>query len=195
MKRVAVFASGNGSNFNSIVEGEDESYQVALLFSDQPQSYALTRAIDIGVKSESLSPKDYPDKLAYEADLLALLIRNHIDFIVLAGYMRLIGPTILKYYKDKIVNIHPSLLPEFPGLNAIGQALDAGVRETGVTIHYVDEGMDTGPIIKQEKVLIEKADTYESLQKKVQKVEHRLYPETLKELLRKDEVVAEASVN
>ncbi|SEQ59206.1 phosphoribosylglycinamide formyltransferase [Piscibacillus halophilus] len=191
MKRVAVFASGSGSNFESIVQASknDESYEVVLLFSDQPNAYALKRAETLGVEAESFSLKDYPDKLAYEADVLALLIRKRIDFIVLAGYMRLIGSTLLNHYSGQIVNIHPSLLPQFPGLNAIGQALEAGVTETGVTIHFVDEGMDTGPIIRQEKVWIEKDDTQETLQRKIQQVEHRLYPETLQQLLRKDEVI------
>lgn len=197
MKRVAVFASGNGSNFESIVHASklEENYEIVLLFSDQPEAYALQRAHNLGIHSVSLSPSHYPDKTAYEADVLALLIRNRVDSIVLAGYMRLIGPTILKHFEKQIINIHPSLLPDFPGLNAIEQALEAGVTETGVTIHYVDEGIDTGPVILQEKVSIDPQDTHGTLKEKIQQVEHRLYPQALKQLFRKDEVVAETSIN
>ncbi|TFB14686.1 phosphoribosylglycinamide formyltransferase [Filobacillus milosensis] len=198
MKRVAVFASGSGSNFESIVnatKGKEKGYEVVLLFSDQPTAYALERADQLGVSSYFISPKNYPDKMAYEADILGLLMRYRVDFIVLAGYMRLIGPMLLKRFDGDIINIHPSLLPEFPGLDAIGQALEAGAKITGVTIHYVDEGMDTGPIIAQEKVEIKPSDTYDSLQKKIQKIEHRLYPQTLDQLLRKGETIAKTSVN
>ncbi|GEL78026.1 phosphoribosylglycinamide formyltransferase [Tenuibacillus multivorans] len=198
MKRIAVMASGSGSNFESIVntsKAKNSSYEVALLFSDQPAAYALERAKQLGVESVTFLPKNYPDKMAYEADLLALLIRYRIDFIALAGYMRLIGPTLLHRFDGDIVNIHPSLLPQFPGLDAIQQAIDAGVDETGVTIHYIDAGIDTGPIIEQEAVAINPEDSYETVKKKVQRVEHRLYPQTLAKLLRGDETIAKTSVN
>ena len=108
-----------------------------------------------------------------------------MEFIVLAGYMRLIGPTLLEAFDGKIVNIHPSILPAFPGKDAIGQAFDGGVKVTGVTIHYVDAGMDTGEIIAQEAVTVEEDETRESLQRKIQAVEHRLYPATLRDMFRK----------
>ncbi|MGM8216145.1 phosphoribosylglycinamide formyltransferase [Bacillaceae bacterium W0354] len=199
MKRVAVFASGSGSNFETIVKAaqtEKIGYEVVFLFSDQEDAYALKRAQQLNVPSIAFSPKSFGDKAAYELELLNVLKRERIDFIVLAGYMRLIGPTLLNAYIGRIVNIHPSLLPSFPGKDAIQQALNKGVKVTGVTIHYVDAGMDTGPIIAQEAVKIEDTDTYLQLQKKIQAIEHELYPKTLAKLLREDEEIAnETSIN
>ena len=127
--------------------------------------------------------RDYHSKADFEQEMVTLLHENEVEFIVLAGYMRLIGTTLLKEYKGRIVNIHPSLLPAFPGKDALGQALAAGVSTTGVTVHFVDEGMDTGPIIAQEEVTLQIEETTESLQEKIHEVEHRLYPSVLQKLL------------
>ena len=116
-------------------------------------------------------------------DNFSRIKKRWCEFIVLAGYMRLIGPTLLGEYEGRIVNIHPSLLPAFPGKDAIGQALAAKVKWSGVTIHYVDEGMDTGPIIVQERVRLMNKETRESLQQKIQQIEHKLYPSILQMLL------------
>ena len=128
------------------------------------------------VPSLLVDPKRFPSKADYEAEILARLRREGIGRLVLAGYMRLIGPTLLDAYRWRIVNIHPSLLPAFPGKDAVGQALDYGVKWTGVTVHFVDEGMDTGPIIAQEPVRVDEGDDRASLTRKIQAVEHRLYP-------------------
>ncbi|MCU9614311.1 phosphoribosylglycinamide formyltransferase [Caldibacillus lycopersici] len=188
MNNLAVFASGSGSNFQAIVDAIKQGQldaKVVLLVCDKPNAFVLQRAEKEGIPYFLFNPKDYPNKTAYETIILANLQKLSIDYIVLAGYMRLIGETILSKYEEKIVNIHPSLLPAFPGKDAIGQALQAGVKVTGVTIHYVDEGMDTGTIIDQHAVSISPDDTKESLQKKVQEIEHQLYPSVLKRLLKK----------
>lgn len=189
MKKIAVFASGSGTNFQAILEAIEERKvpaQVSLLVCDKPGAKAEQRAKRYGIDIFSFSAKDYPSKVAFEAEILAQLQQRGIEFIALAGYMRLIGETLLSAYEGRIVNIHPSLLPSFPGKDAIGQAFAAKVKVTGVTIHYVDEGMDTGPIIAQEAVKVEENDTLESLTKKIQAVEHELYPATLANLFNKE---------
>ncbi|WP_102260934.1 phosphoribosylglycinamide formyltransferase [Mesobacillus jeotgali] len=186
MKKIAVFASGSGSNFQAIAVAAQAgilSAEISLLVCDKPGAFAVDRADMLGIPVLVISPKSYPSKAAYEEEILQKLISLDVEMIVLAGYMRLIGPTLLEAYEGKIVNIHPSLLPAFPGKDAIGQALAAGIETTGVTIHYVDEGMDTGPIIASASVRVEAGETRESLQKKIQRIEHSLYPEVLEKLL------------
>ncbi|RSD22532.1 phosphoribosylglycinamide formyltransferase [Mesobacillus subterraneus] len=190
MKKIAVFASGSGSNFQAIAVAAQAgtlNVDISLLVCDKPGAFAVDRAEMLGIAALVISPKSYPSKAAYEAEILQKLAELEVDMVVLAGYMRLIGPTLLQAYEGKIVNIHPSLLPAFPGKDAIGQALEAEVGKTGVTIHYVDEGMDTGPIIASEAVEIAPGETRESLQKKIQRIEHSLYPEVLEELLNGEE--------
>ncbi|WP_071458402.1 phosphoribosylglycinamide formyltransferase [Bacillus massilinigeriensis] len=186
MKKIAVFASGNGSNFQSLINASNAGTlrcEISLLVCDRPGAFAEERAEKAGIRCFSVSPKNFSDKAAYEQAILEELRKEETEFIVLAGYMRLIGPTLLHAYEGRIVNIHPSLLPAFPGKDAIGQALLAGASVTGVTIHYVDEGMDTGPIIASREVKVEKGDTRESLQRRIQATEHALYPEVLEKLL------------
>jgi phosphoribosylglycinamide formyltransferase 1 len=187
MKNIAVFASGSGSNFGAILEavqcGELEA-KVQLLVCDQPSAYAIQRAEEAGVSTFVFRAKDYSSKGEYEQEICALLTEKNIDLVVLAGYMRLIGPTLLSEFEGKIVNIHPSMLPAFPGKDAIGQALAAKVKESGVTVHYVDAGMDTGPIIAQQAVVVDEEETKESLQKKIHEVEHKLYPAVISQLLK-----------
>ncbi|SDI89136.1 phosphoribosylglycinamide formyltransferase [Natribacillus halophilus] len=185
--RLAMFASGTGSNVEAILQavrsGTLEA-EPALVFSDQPEAPVLEKARDYGIDTHTFKPRDFASKQHYEEELLQLLKQYHVDWVALAGYMRLLGPTLVTAYDQRIVNIHPSLLPAFPGLDAIGQALEAEVNETGVTIHYVDDGMDTGAVIRQETVPIAEGDMKDSLAKKVQSVEHRLYPQTLQQLLK-----------
>ncbi|HDX9588720.1 TPA: phosphoribosylglycinamide formyltransferase [Bacillus pseudomycoides] len=186
MSRLAIFASGSGSNFQAIVDAVEAGRldaQLSLLVCDQPGARVVNRANDHRVPCFSFSAKAYESKEAFEQEIVTKLQEYEIDWIILAGYMRLIGPTLLTAYGGRIVNIHPSLLPSFPGKDAVEQAIEAGVKVTGVTIHYVDAGMDTGPIIAQEAVTVSEDDTRESLQKKIQLVEHRLYVDTVKSLL------------
>lgn len=185
MKQISVFASGSGTNFQAIIDAIEEGYlpaAIRLLVCDKPEAKAIERAKAHGIDVFSFSAKEYESKEAFEKDILTELQKRDIEFIALAGYMRLIGPTLLQAYTGKIVNIHPSLLPSFPGKDAIGQAYSAGVKVTGVTIHHVDAGMDTGPIIAQEAVTVDEEDTKDTLTKKIQAVEHRLYPSTLRQL-------------
>jgi phosphoribosylglycinamide formyltransferase 1 len=192
MKKVAVFASGNGSNFQAIIDvvasGELQA-DISLLVCDKPSAYAIDRANAAKIPSFVFQAKDYSSKEEYEQAILTELKRYDVEFIVLAGYMRLLGTTLLSAYQGRIVNIHPSLLPDFPGKDAIGQALAAKAKWSGVTIHYVDEGMDTGPIIIQERVRLEEKETRDSLQKKIQQIEHKLYPEILQMLFTQGDVI------
>ncbi|MHA6252578.1 phosphoribosylglycinamide formyltransferase [Oceanobacillus sp. CAU 1775] len=183
--KVAVFASGTGSNFDVMIKEANLPCEIALLVCDQPQAAVIDKAKNNNVKTYISDLKKFDSKVAYETAILKELQTHNIEWIFLAGYMRLVGKTLLTAYEGRIINIHPSLLPAFPGLDAIGQAFEAGVDETGVSIHYVDEGMDTGPIIAQEAVPVFPEDTKETLQKRIQAVEHRLYPKVMKELLQK----------
>jgi phosphoribosylglycinamide formyltransferase 1 len=191
MRKIAVFASGNGSNFQAIIDvvqtGELKA-DIALLVCDKPGAFAIERANAARIPTFSFNPKEFSSKEAYEKVITEQLTSYGVEFIVLAGYMRLIGPTLLEAYSGRIINIHPSLLPAFPGKDAIGQALAAKAKWSGVTIHYVDEGMDTGPIIVQERIRISEKETRESLQKKIQSIEHKLYPSILQMLLTRGEV-------
>jgi phosphoribosylglycinamide formyltransferase 1 len=184
--KIAVFASGTGSNFAAIIESihskKINNVEVVLLASDRPEALAVQKARDERIPVFTFLAKDYPNKQAYEVEILDELTQRKVDFIVLAGYMRLLGNVLLQAYDRKIINVHPSLLPAFAGKDAIGQALDYGVKVTGVTVHYVDEGMDTGPIIAQQAVNIDSDETKETLIKKIQELEHKLLPEVIKKL-------------
>lgn len=189
MTKLAIFASGSGSNFQAIVDAITNRHILAtceVLITDNDEAKVINRAKKAGIPVHTFDPKKYDNKATFEREILKVLQSYGVTFIVLAGYMRLVGPTILEPFDQKIVNIHPSLLPSFPGLKAIEQALHAGVKVTGVTIHYVDQGMDTGPIIAQEAVAISKEDTVHTLTEKIHAVEHSLYCETLAKLLNKE---------
>ncbi|WP_252315742.1 phosphoribosylglycinamide formyltransferase [Sinobaca sp. H24] len=185
MKKIAVFASGSGSNFEAIVRAEQEGRldaAVSLLVCDKPQAAVVRKAEALNIPVFSFLPKQYDSKQAFEKEIVQELEQHSISFVFLAGYMRLIGPVLLQAFESRIINIHPSLLPAFPGKDAIGQAWEAGVKITGVTIHYVDEGMDTGRIIAQEAVNIRRTDSKETLTNAIQAIEHRLYPEVIDEI-------------
>src|SRR5690625_1853344 len=184
-QRIAMFASGTGSNYEAIMETKDLTCEVVLLVCDQPDAHVIEKANKYGTPTFVFNVADYENRAAYEKEIVEQLKKANVEWIFFAGYMRLIGPTLLNEYEGSIVNIHPSLLPKFPGLDAIGQAFKAGVNETGVTIHYVDAGMDTGPIIAQETVPITTEDTLVTLKEKIQAVEHKLYPHTICQLLKK----------
>jgi phosphoribosylglycinamide formyltransferase 1 len=181
--KIAVFASGSGSNFaaimKSIRQGQLQGVEVELLVCDRPGAYVEERAKEESVPIFSIRQKDFQDKASYEQAILEKLQEKKIDFIVLAGYMRLIGTTLLHAFEGRMINLHPSLLPAFCGKDAIGQALAYGVKVTGVTVHFVDEGMDTGPIIAQRIVWIEESETRETLTAKIQEQEHLLLPEVI----------------
>ncbi|BAH41580.1 phosphoribosylglycinamide formyltransferase [Brevibacillus brevis NBRC 100599] len=178
MRKLAIFASGSGSNFEAIVQavqdGKLAGVEVALLVCDKPGAKVLERAERLGIDAFVFQPKEYADKASFEQEIVAQLQKREISLVVLAGYMRLVGDTLLSSYEGKIINLHPSLLPAFPGKDAVGQALAYGVKITGVTVHLVDAGLDTGPIIAQIPVAVQEADTAETLAARIHAVEHEL---------------------
>lgn len=182
---IAVFASGSGTNFQAIqetIEHGQLNAKIELVVTDKPNAYVTTRAREKGIPVLALNPKSFDSKVTYEIEILKALQAKQVKWLVLAGYMRLIGDTLLSAYPSKIINIHPSLLPSFPGKDAIGQAMAHGVKVTGVTVHYVDEGMDTGMIITQRAVGVIDGDRAKTEQA-IHKVEHEIYPAALQSLL------------
>jgi phosphoribosylglycinamide formyltransferase-1 len=185
MKKIGVFASGTGSNFQAVAKACKDGIingHVSLLVCDKPDALVISKATSMNVEVFSFSPKNYESRDDYEKEILRQLKIHKVELLVLAGYMRIVGKTLLKAYPNKIINIHPSLLPDFPGVNSIKRAFETGQLKTGVTVHYVDSGVDTGPIIDQRVVDIHKSDTLETLEDKIHKVEHELYVEVLQRL-------------
>lgn len=187
MVKIAIFASGNGSNFQRIVEAqqnnETSGFIVTLLITDKKDAYAIERAKKLGIKYYFVDFKSFSTKSLFENEIVKILKSEKVDFIVLAGYMRIISATLLNEYPKKIINIHPSYLPEFPGRNGIEDAYKSGVEKTGVTIHYVDSGIDTGEIIYQERIAVNKKWNLEEFEREIHKVEYRIYPYILTKIL------------
>ena len=185
--RIGVLGSGKGSNFraidDAIARGELDA-DVRIVISDVEDAGILDLARSRGIHAEYLAPGRFRTKLEPEAEqrLVDLLRTADVEYVVLAGYMRMIKAPLLEAFPNRIINIHPSLLPQFPGLEAWEQALAAGVSETGCTVHWVDAGMDTGPIIAQARVPVLPGDTGQTLHARIQEQEHRLYPEVLRTL-------------
>jgi phosphoribosylglycinamide formyltransferase-1 len=183
LKRIAVFASGFGSNLQALIDMSDESDffgKIFLVFSNNKDAFALKRAKDNGIRTECFSPKEFANRGLYDSAVCKILAEYKIDLIVLAGYMLLAGPEIISRYTGRILNIHPALLPSFKGTHAIADAFNYGVKITGVTVHFVDSGLDTGPIILQEAVEVGQDDSPESLEEKIHLVEHKIYPLAVK---------------
>ena len=176
-KRIVVLASGRGSNFQAILESLDTIHGVCVgLVTDVPGAYAIERARNAGIPAHVIDFKGYPSRDAYEAALLDSLSALKPDLVVLAGYMRILGNGIVRAFQGKIMNIHPALLPAFPGLHAQRQALEYGVKVAGCTVHFVDEEMDSGPVILQKCVPVLPGDDEESLAERILEEEHRCYP-------------------
>ena len=185
MLNISVMASGGGTNFQAILDaldsGKIENACVKLLIASNDKAYALERAAGKGIRTTVIARKDYPDPDAMTDDILKALKDAGTDLIVLAGYMSILDPRVIQEYSGRIINIHPSLIPKFCGkgmygLNPHEAVLAAGEKETGATVHYVDEGVDTGEIILQEKVPVMEGDTPEVLQKRVLETEHKILP-------------------
>jgi len=180
---LGVLASGSGSNFQSIIDSISSgslNARIAVLITDNPGAYALERAAEHNIESLVLRPKDFSDRDAYFAHIADELQKRNAGLIVLAGFMRVVGKPLIDCYPDKIMNIHPALLPSFPGLHGQKQAADYGVKLSGCTVHFVDEGMDTGPIIIQAAVPAYHDDTEETLGARILEQEHRIFPEALR---------------
>lgn len=190
MVNIAVFASGSGTNFETILSHiEDGSLHVncACLIVDKENAYARTRAHNHHVDEFYCNPKAYDGKAGYESAILEVLKEKNVDLIVLSGYMRFIGHTLLSAYPNRIINLHPAYLPEFPGAHSIKDAYDAKVDKTGVTVHFVDEGVDTGPIIRQERIAIDPSWSLEVLEEHVHAMEYQLFWQVIEEVAKKIE--------
>ncbi|RDI94568.1 phosphoribosylglycinamide formyltransferase [Meiothermus sp. QL-1] len=182
--RLAVFASGRGSNLEALLRAfpcGDSLGQVVLVVSDKPQAPALERALRAGVEAVHIPWKG---RAGFEEAAHRLLEARRIDLVLLAGFMRILSPEFVARWYGRLLNIHPSLLPAFPGLHAQRQALAAGVSESGCTVHFVDAGVDTGPIVLQRRVPVLPGDTEESLAARILAEEHRAYPEAVRRVLR-----------
>jgi phosphoribosylglycinamide formyltransferase 1 len=173
---IGVLVSGEGTNLQALI---DAGLPIAAVASNRSDAGALARADAAGVPNRVFELDGYPDRAARDRELADWLQLRGVDFVVLAGYMHLLTPAFLDRFRDRIVNVHPSLLPQFPGAQAIADALTAGADTTGVTIHYVDEGLDTGAVIRQEPVAVEPRAT---LVERIHAVEHRILPEVVREL-------------
>jgi phosphoribosylglycinamide formyltransferase-1 len=177
---IGVLASGRGSNFATLLQKQNDAFfgnaSLACLVSNRPTAPALDTARNGGVPAFAVKPKDFDSAEAYEAEIVRLFDEHRVNLLVLAGYMKIVGSTILDRYEGRIVNIHPSLLPSFPGLHAQQQAVNHGVRFSGCTVHFVDAGLDSGPIIGQRVVPVLPDDTEDSLSARILIQEHELFP-------------------
>jgi phosphoribosylglycinamide formyltransferase-1 len=181
--KVGVLASGRGSNLQSLLDAAarpEFPARIALVVSDRERAQALERAAAAGVPARFVDPKDFGDRAAYDAAVSAALEAAGVGLVCLAGYMRIVGAAFVRQWSGRLMNIHPSLLPAFPGLHPHRQALEHGVKVSGATVHFVDEGVDTGPIILQASVPVLDTDTEESLSERILVEEHRLYPEAVR---------------
>lgn len=179
MKRIAVLASGRGSNLAAILKAVKKGEiagEVALMISDRSDAPALEIARDNGVKALHIDPKGFNSRESYDQVLISTIKDDQIDLVVLAGFMRLLSPLFVQAFPLQILNIHPSLLPAFPGTDGIEQAFNYGVKVTGCTVHFVDEGLDSGPVVLQEAVPVIQRESVKTLQQRIQALEHRLYP-------------------
>jgi phosphoribosylglycinamide formyltransferase-1 len=180
--RLVVLASGSGTNLQAILDTlhRREGVEVVGVGSDKSDARALERAREAGVETAVFPREEYGDREARDAAMAAWIEARGADLVVLAGYMQLLSPAFVGRFRNRVVNIHPALLPAFPGLDAIGQALAAGVEVTGVTVHFVDEGVDTGPAIVQRQVPVPADRDRARLEEAVHAVEHELYPEAIR---------------
>ncbi len=178
--RTAVFVSGSGTNLQALIDARLPLVDIVLVFSNNPGAYAIERARKHGIPVRVLDHRRFPSRTLYDKEVMAILEEFGVDLVVLAGYMRILSPMFVRAYRNRIMNIHPSLLPSFPGVHGVRDALRYGVKYTGCTVHFIDEGVDTGPIIAQAVVAVRDDDTEESLHRRIQAEEHRLYPEAVR---------------
>jgi phosphoribosylglycinamide formyltransferase-1 len=183
MKKIAVLISGGGTNLQSIIDSVESGFldlEIAVVISNKGDAYGLTRASNHGIPTEVIEHVDFANREEFERKLIEALEGYGVDLVVLAGFMRVLTPLFVSHFHHRIMNIHPALLPSFPGTHGQEQAFNYGVRFSGCTIHFVDEGTDTGPIILQSVVPVLPDDTVDTLAARILKEEHRLYPESLR---------------
>ncbi len=181
--RLGVLISGSGTNLENIARRIEEGSlpaRIAVVISDVEGAYGLVRARRFGLEALFVDPGSFPDRASFDRELIRILEDHRVDLVVLAGYMRLVGPEFVAAFRNRVMNIHPALLPSFPGTSGVADALNYGVKVTGVTVHFVDEGLDTGPIILQEAVPVLPGDDEETLHQRIHEVEYRLYPEAIR---------------
>jgi phosphoribosylglycinamide formyltransferase-1 len=180
---IAVLVSGRGSNLQAMIDSIENGYlkaRISVVISNIENAYALLRAKKHGIEAVFVDPEKYSSKEFYEKQVLAVLKKHNAELILLAGYMKILGKTLLLAYKDRILNIHPALLPAFSGLHAQKQAFEYGVKVAGCTVHFVDETLDGGAIILQRCVEVKEDDTDETLADRILEQEHKIYPEAVK---------------
>jgi phosphoribosylglycinamide formyltransferase-1 len=180
---IAVLVSGRGSNLQAMIDSIENGYlkaRISVVISNIENAYALLRAKKHGIEAVFVDPEKYSSKEFYEKQVLAVLKKHNAELILLAGYMKILGKTLLLAYKDRILNIHPALLPAFSGLHAQKQAFEHGVKVAGCTVHFVDETLDGGAIILQRCVEVKEDDTDETLADRILEQEHKIYPEAVK---------------
>ncbi len=186
MKRLGILLSGRGSNFlaiaSAIADGRLPGAEIAVVLSNREDAPGLEAARTLGLEAKAI-PSAGRKRAEHDVDMLAALAAHHVDLVCLAGYMRIISPAFVAAYPDRILNVHPSLLPAFPGLDAQQQALDFGAKVAGCTVHFVDEAVDHGVIILQRTVPVEDSDTPETLSARILIEEHRAYPEAITRVL------------
>ncbi|MFW5986313.1 MAG: phosphoribosylglycinamide formyltransferase [Halanaerobiales bacterium] len=183
MLKIGVLASGRGTNLQSIIdsiEAGELKAEISIVISDRQQAQALVGAKKHNIEAVYLKPDRYNKKEDYEQVMIDSLAEKNVELVVMAGFMRILSPFFIKFYRGRVMNIHPSLLPSFPGLHPQQQALDYGVKVSGCTVHFADEGMDTGPIILQETVPVRDDDTEETLAARILEKEHIIYPEAIR---------------
>jgi phosphoribosylglycinamide formyltransferase-1 len=181
--QIGVLASGRGSNFEALARAAEAGSipaAVAVLVTDRPGARALDIARAHRIEAVCIDPRDYPGRDAHDKQVTAALEERGVELVCLAGYMRILGGSFVKHFAGRLLNIHPSLLPSFPGLHAQRQALQYGVKVTGATVHFVDEGVDSGPIVLQAPVAVDGDDTEETLAARILGEEHRIYPEAVR---------------
>ena len=183
---VAVLASGEGTNLQALIEGPVDRGVIELVgvASDKPDAPALARADAAGIDTRAFPREEFADRAERDTALAGWLEERGAELVVSAGYMQLLDPTFIDRFRNRVINVHPSLLPRFPGMDAIGQALDAGVDQTGVTVHFVDEGVDTGEVIASSVVPVPEGVTREQLEAAVHAAEHLLLPEVVEQIAR-----------
>jgi len=183
MLKLGVLASGRGSNFQAIIDAAESGRlkaSVEVLVVDNPDAYAIERAQKHGIPHVFLNPKEFPSRNGFYAGIAEVLRQRGVELVILAGFMRVVGKPLLDAFPMRVMNIHPALLPSFPGLHGQKQAADYGVRISGCTVHFVDEGVDTGPVIIQAAVPVSPEDTEDTLAERILKLEHRIFPEAVR---------------
>ncbi|MBU0630430.1 MAG: phosphoribosylglycinamide formyltransferase [Candidatus Margulisbacteria bacterium] len=183
MLKLGILISGQGSNLQAIIDACESGKvpaKIVVVISNNPDAYGLERARKHNLPAVAIDHRIYSDRNTYELEIVKVLQQHGVELVCLAGYMRIVGEVLLRHYQGKMVNIHPALLPSFPGLHAQRQALEHGVLITGCTVHFVDEGCDTGPIIIQSAVPIMEKDTEETLSERILQQEHAIYPEAIR---------------